>query len=237
MPRKHIQSTKINYIRGLKGKINEFMLPLHIEVPQLICLTEYHLKNYEMDVTPISKYKLGAYYCRNELKNGGICIYLLETLKFLNTDLQKHCKEQDIEIISLNKKNVIIFSIYRVPSGNFDYFLNILDTILRSLHNYKMDFILCGDINMNYLETSNKKKQSDNLLSTYNLTSTVNFPTRIENNCVTLIDNIFIDKEINYTIKPCINGLSDHDTLYAPIILDTIHINTPKRKGGTTKEW
>jgi hypothetical protein len=39
----------------------------------------------------------------------------------------------------------------------------------------------------------------------------VYFPTRIANNLVTLIDNIFIDKRRNYTVKPCINGLSDHD--------------------------
>jgi hypothetical protein len=108
-------------IRGLKGKINEFMLPLHTEVPHLICLTEHHLKNYEIDVTTIPKYKLGANYCRKELKNGGVCIYILETLKFLNIDLQKHCNEQDIEIaavqIRIYKKNVIIFSMYRAPSG------------------------------------------------------------------------------------------------------------------------
>jgi hypothetical protein len=60
---------------------------------------------------------------------------------------------------------------------------------------------------MNYLETSNKKKQLDNLLGTYNLTSTVYFPTRIANNCVTLIDNIFIDKET--TPQPWIKANSD----------------------------
>ena len=56
---------------------------------------------------------------------------------------------------------------------------------------------------------------------TYNLTSTVNFPTRIQKNSATAIDNIFIDtsKMGNYTISPIINGLSDHDaqfiTLYS----------------------
>jgi alkyl hydroperoxide reductase subunit AhpF len=38
-------------ITVLKGKINEFILPLHTEAPHLICLTEHHLKNYEIDVT------------------------------------------------------------------------------------------------------------------------------------------------------------------------------------------
>jgi hypothetical protein len=143
-----------------------------------------------------------------------LCIYILETLKFLNIDLQKHCKEQDIEIaalqIRLNKKNVIMFFIYRAPSGNFDYFLNKLDTILNSLQNHKTEFIICGDININYLGTTNRKKQLDNLLGTYNLISTVYFPTRIANKSVILRD-IFIDNRRNYTIKPGINGKSDHD--------------------------
>jgi len=50
-------------MRGLKGKTNEIMLSLLAEAPHLICLTEHHLKNYEIDATPISNYKLGAKYC------------------------------------------------------------------------------------------------------------------------------------------------------------------------------
>jgi hypothetical protein len=43
--------------------------------------------------------------------------------------------------------------------------------------------------------------------------STVNFPTRLENNSATAIDNIFIDASFqgNYGIHPLCNGLSDHD--------------------------
>jgi hypothetical protein len=37
------------------------------------------------------------------------------------------------------------------------------------------------------------------------------FPTRVVNNSFSMIDNIFIDKRRNYTIKLCINGLPDHD--------------------------
>jgi hypothetical protein len=48
---------------------------------------------------------------------------------------------------------------------------------------------------------------------TYNLTSVVNFPTRIQHNSATAIDNIFIDitKAGNYSVSPITNGLSDHD--------------------------
>jgi hypothetical protein len=181
----------------------------------MICLTEHHLKNCEIDATPISNYKLDAKYCRKKLKNGGVCIYIQKALKFTNINLQKHCKEQDTEItavqLKLNKKNVIIFCVYRAPSGDFDYFLNKLDYVLNSLHTYKSEFIICGDININYLGTNNKKKQLDYVLGTYNLISTVHFPMRTANNSATFIDNIFFENRRHYTIEPCINGLSDHD--------------------------
>jgi hypothetical protein len=52
----------------------------------------------------------------------------------------------------------------------------------------------------------------ESLLATFNLTSTVTFPTRIDKNSSTLIDNIYIDiKSFHYTVHPHINGLSDHD--------------------------
>ncbi|GFG29580.1 hypothetical protein Cfor_01706 [Coptotermes formosanus] len=100
--------------------MNEFMLPLHTQTPHLICMTEHHLKDYEIEATHIPKYKLGAKRCREKLKNGGVCIYTQEALKFTKVNLQKHCKEQDIEIaaiqIKFQEKNVIIFCTYRAPS-------------------------------------------------------------------------------------------------------------------------
>jgi hypothetical protein len=56
-----------------------------------------------------------------------------------------------------------------------------------------------------------QKTTLDILLATYNLTSIVSFPTRIVNGSNTAIDNFFINSSQNYTIKPLINGMSDHD--------------------------
>jgi len=56
-----------------------------------------------------------------------------------------------------------------------------------------MEFIICGDINVNYLHCHYRRQQSDKLLATYNLKSTVNFPMRIINGSNTAIDKMFID--------------------------------------------
>jgi hypothetical protein len=66
-------------IRGLKGKIDEFLLSLTAEAPHLICLTEHHLKEHELANTHIPNYKLGSNYCRRNLKQGGVCIYVCES--------------------------------------------------------------------------------------------------------------------------------------------------------------
>ena len=68
--------------------------------------------------------------------------------------------------------------------------------------------MICGDININYLENCNKRQQ---LLQTCNLIGTVLFPTRKSKASTTTIDNIFVTMTKNYNINPHINGLSDHE--------------------------
>jgi exonuclease III len=90
-----------------------------------------------------------------------IYIYTREELKFTTVIVHKHAKEQDLEIdavqINLSRSKLIIICIYRAPTGNFDYFLHKLDYILNSYYKDNMEFIICGDINVNYLENNSKK--------------------------------------------------------------------------------
>jgi len=71
--------------------------------------------------------------------------------------------------------------------------------------------VICGDIDINYLENCNKRQQLDALLQTYNLIGTVSFPTCKSKASSTAIDNIFITRTKNYIINPRINGLSNHE--------------------------
>ena len=95
------------------------MLLLPAEAPHLICFTEHHLKDYELNNTHIPKYKLGANYCTKNLKQGGVCIYVLETLKFTDISLLKYSQEQDIKIaeiqFNIQEVKLIILCIYKAP--------------------------------------------------------------------------------------------------------------------------
>jgi hypothetical protein len=60
---------------------------------------------------------------------------------------------------------------------------------------------------------SHRRRQMDNLFSSFNLRGIITFPTRTGSNTDTAIDNIFLDSHYydKYDIFPVMNGLSDHD--------------------------
>jgi len=104
-------------------------------------------------------------------------------------------------------------TVYRAPTGNFNWFLNGLDDIIKTLYKVDLKLLKGGDINIDYLTDHDKKRQLDAVLLTYNLSAIIHFPTRSQGYSNTVIDNIFIDtyQFINYTVSPLHNGLSDHD--------------------------
>ena len=220
-------------IRGLRYKTNELLSHIYPDLPQLLCFTEHHMRLEELQQVSMNEYKLAANFCRTAYATGGVCMYVHKCLEFVNINIENCCKEKDFEAcaikLNLNSTHIYIITTYRAPSRNFDSFINKLDTILRKLYNATLDFIICGDINIDYLKNTEKKNQLDNLLLTYNLTSTVNFPTRSSKLSATAIDNIVIniDKENDYTLCPIMNGLSDHDAQL--ITLNTISLKPPTK--------
>jgi hypothetical protein len=83
--------------------------------------------------------------------------------------------------------------------------------ILQTLFPTKVHLIICGDFNINYLKDSDSETNA--LLNLYNLFSTVSFPTSIEKDYISVIDNIFIDtsKLENCKIFPLNNALLVHN--------------------------
>ena len=87
--------------------------------------------------------------------------FVREDLEFSSISLDEYCKEKDIEVCVVRLKmtpiQLIILAIYRSHSGNFTNFLKNLDSILNTRHSNKVEFVICGDININYLENCNKE--------------------------------------------------------------------------------
>ena len=81
-----------------------------------------------------------------------------------------------------------------------------MEAILNSIYKASTYIILCGDFNINHLETSKRNSELQALLDSFNRFSTVTFPTRTAMNSSTLIDNIYLDtNSCNYMVYPLIN--------------------------------
>jgi hypothetical protein len=67
-----------------------------------------------------------------------VCVFVRKDQCFKKIDISHHCKEQDLEIcaIQLETKTyeLIIISLYRAHSGDFNQFLKRLDTTLKDLY-------------------------------------------------------------------------------------------------------
>ena len=207
-------------IRALNNcKFDELSFPLTTNPPHTICFTKHHLDTNEIDKIVLPNYRFGSKFCRNSFKNGDVCIFTHESIQSTNMNLNGLCKKKKyLEIcavkLHLPSHEICVITTYRSPSGNYQYFIDELETILNMIYSNSVEIIICGDININCLINSTSKQLLDSLLDSYGLHSTFKFPTRIQNNSYTTIDNIFIDtfKFSNFTVKPIINGLSDHDT-------------------------
>ena len=58
-------------IRSLRRKLSQLSNILYSELPNIIRITEHHLKDFEMDMMKTEYYKLDAKFCRQQYKNDG----------------------------------------------------------------------------------------------------------------------------------------------------------------------
>ena len=86
--------------------------------------------------------------CRQVVKRGGVCIFVHKYLNYTTVDLDKYCKDQDIEACSLKLESysfiACIMAVSRAPMGNFNLFLNGLDGIIMTLYKVDLKLIICG---------------------------------------------------------------------------------------------
>ena len=203
-------------ICGLSHKIDEIMISLTCVKPHILYLTEHHLQSSEILNIHLENYSLVAHFCRHSLKQGGVSIFASNDLQIQDIDLQLYVKEKDLKICALNIQisliNLLVICLYRSPMGGFAYFLDQMELVLCKLYKVSTNIVICGDFNVNFIETTSRVYKLESLMASFSLFSTITFPTRNSDSSHTIIDNIFIDtNKFNFFVQPLINGLSDHD--------------------------
>ena len=172
----------------------------------LICLSETFLDSSFLPDDP--RLKLDGYNLiradhPNDVKRGGVCVYVKNSLaiRVCNINNLKECI-----IIELNLKNKKGYAItlYRSPSQSmdeFEQFLLNLDQLLHDISSLNPSFVmLLGDFNAKSSSwyshdiTSQEGFRIESLTSFYSFTQLISVPTHILPNSSTCIDLIFVDQ-------------------------------------------
>jgi len=180
----------------------------------ILCFTEHWLSEVQLKVLNIEGFRLVSSFSRSHSASGGSCIFIRNTIETKDVNyLRDLGKENVFEIsaIELPDNSTIIACIYRSPDSDFYTFLYTLEWLIFKVSSKGKRLVLCGDLNVNFLQHNNKLVDLQNLLVMNNLTNIVKSPTRISDRSVSLIDVMIVDNTDNemFTVNQDL-GYSDH---------------------------
>jgi len=150
-------------IRGLCNKLNEVYCQLHHDLPHILCLSERHLSESDLQLIHLTNYSLEASYCRKTFLKGSVSMFVYRNLKYntINTDkynthkynTHKYNTHKDTEVCAIQLGTTFnklrILTIYRSPRGNMTNFLHRIYLILQKRYNNKYNIVIRGDVNVN----------------------------------------------------------------------------------------
>lgn len=203
----------------MTNKINILELFCYENNPTFICLSEHWLCDSKFETVQVAGYKGVSSFCRKNSTHGGTAIYVRDDI-ISNSKNLKYITDMSIEsciecaAIEFNR-TLCIITIYRAPTGSFNDFLNKLTLILGSILKKYSFLILCGDLNIDFLNHSSQHtKLLFDLLESFQLYSLIKEPTRIAKygNKITTsgIDYIITNIGENMYHKIIEPGISDH---------------------------
>lgn len=147
-------------IQGLKEKTDDLEVVLFKHNFMVACLCEHWLRAEEIEFYVPLGYILGNSYCRNNLKRGGVAIFVSKTTVFEKFDVSSYCIEQHFEVtaVKISSLQTIVISVYRSPLGKTEIFLQSLENILTFIVCFECKVVICGDLNAEF--DVNSKKSS-----------------------------------------------------------------------------
>ena len=188
-----IQHFNVRSLPKNKEKIEEFFDDM-TRLPDVIAISETKLNSNSVSNLNLPNYT----FLRKDSPTcaGGVGFYIKGNMQYrLRNDLTlniQHCEDLWIEL-ETKKTNFIIAVIYRHPNKLLLSFQEKLCNTLTDLENSNLNYIVCGDINVNYFAKDNEKiADYMNNLAMIGCKMKINNHTRFGENCrPSLLDHIY----------------------------------------------
>jgi len=173
-------------VQSLSNRLLDITIMLTTELSNIniLCFTKHWLSEVQLKVVNIDGFRLVSNFSRSHSASGGSCIFIRSTIETKDVNYLKELgKERTFEIsaIELSANRTILACIYRSPDSDCHTFLHALDLLISKVSSKGKQLVLCGDLNVNFLQQSSKLVDLQNLLAMNNLTNIVKSPTRISN--------------------------------------------------------
>ncbi len=161
-------------------------------------------------------------HCHRRFKRGGgVALYISNEFNFkIRHDLNlTNCEDYESIFVEIESypKHTIIGVIYRPPDKCPQPFINNLATTINLINREKLPSFICGDFNINLLNTFTHQDSNDFLNTFYSASfyPLIDKPTRVTTRTASLIDNIFCNI-LNCKITPGIlyNDITDHFPIF-----------------------
>ena len=128
-------------------------------------------------------------------KAGGLVIFYKSGLIVKRLNFENIFPDSQLEVLAVDIKNLFtkLILCYRHPKGKINAFLNHLENLLESkiLNNNLNDIVICGDFNINTLESSPTADSYLSLLKSFGYRNLVTEATRETASSQTCIDHAF----------------------------------------------
>ena len=142
------------------------MLTTENLIVNILCFTEHWLPEVKMNVLNIDCFKFVRNFNRSHSTSGGSCIFTRNTVEAKEVGELGNEKVFEISAVELSDIGTILACIKVSSKGKC--------------------LILCGDLNVNFLQYSSKLLDLQNLLLMNNLINIVKSPMKISNHSISL---------------------------------------------------
>ena len=237
-------------INSLTEKFDTLKHHLHNfeRLPDIICITETHLKNNDEVVKKLKICNYSLYVNSRTSSWGGVAMYVNNNFQVFAREDITHFEEKIFESLFLEIRTessnfrLVCGVIYRTSRGSRPKFCEQLETTVKKINGDNVTACLCGDFNLDLTEKYEKSKNNFDLTETFkeykqimhqnNFFSCINRPTRFEKKTKndeilfsrTLIDHIWCNKVEHFSNSAIlVDKFADHLAVCCSLQTDQPH--------------
>ena len=203
-------------VQSMHNKLLDIAIMLTTEHSNIniLCFTEHWLSEVELQFLNTDGFRLVSNFSRTHSLSGGSCIFTRNSIATKEVNYFRKLRNKkafEISAVELPDNGIILACIYRSTDSDFHTFFHILELLIFKVSSKGKHLVLCGDLNVNFMQHSSKLVDLQNLLLMNSLINIVKSPKRITNQSVSLIDVIIVNSMGNkmFTMNQDL-GYSDH---------------------------